>query len=187
MSNFKFGQRTPLNYDGAQSTNKLLSECVLETWLSMLSEPYASKTKAVSFKYRILLVKVNDFDLYERLEEYEKPKLLRILQEKVPVADIKDIAFVYLPKMMDNIQKEIKLNPQLVINTWPSMFAKVFLPEVLASFTRAISFIDGSLLVRVKSSLLYNTLDQQFKPILLRAMQEKLPAANIKNIVFKFG
>ncbi len=114
MSNFKFGQRTPLNYDGAQSTNKLLSDLVL--------------------------------------------------------------------KMMDNIQKEMEINPQLVVDTWPSI-----LPDIIAPFTKAISFKDGSLLVRVKNSSLFNTLDQIEKPKLLRDMQEKLPAANIKKIVFKFG
>jgi len=114
MSGFKFGQRTPLNYDGAQSTNKLLSDLVL--------------------------------------------------------------------KMMDNIQKEMEINPQLVVDTWPSM-----LPEVFAPKTKAISFVNGTLLVKVFASSLYSTLEQFEKPRLLRAMQEKLPAANIKNIVFKFG
>ena len=111
---YKFGQRTPLRYDGTQNTSKVLSEL--------------------------------------------------------------------LPQVMGKIQKAVKLSPELVLQVWPSV-----LGETMAPMTQAVSFKEGILLVKVKNSSLYSLLEQHEKPRLVSAMQKKVPAANIRNIVFRLG
>lgn len=108
MSGFR---RTPRNYDGTAITTHRISELlpkvlgriekvysdrpdlILASWPEIIGPQLATMTRAISFGYGILLVKVSNSTLYSLLSRIERPKLLRRLQERFPTAYVKDIHF----------------------------------------------------------------------------------------------
>lgn len=58
------------------------------------------------------------------------------------------------------------------------------LGEKMAPLAKPVSFAEGVLTVKVKSSTLYSLLCQHEKPRLLKKMQEKF---SIRNILFRIG
>lgn len=64
-------------------------------------------------------------------------------------------------------------------------------PEVvgakLATMTRAVSFVEGVLLVKVSNSSLHSLLFRYEKGPLLRRLRQKFPAVSITDIVFRIG
>jgi len=86
-----------------------------------------------------------------------------------------------LPEVLSKIQKYNEPDEDL-LRRWPSIIG----PN-LAKMTDAISFIDGVLTVRVKSSTLYSLLSLHEKPRLLRKLQESFPKTQVRNIIFRIG
>jgi hypothetical protein len=99
--------RTPRNYDGTKVPAKQLKELLPQfvadmkaptrdllekikgEWFLALGEKMGPLTEVVSFVDGILMVKVKSSTLYSLLCQHEKPKLLRLLQQKFPVRDMK--------------------------------------------------------------------------------------------------
>jgi hypothetical protein len=100
-------KRTPRNYDGTYLPGKNLNdllprfmaeinqkkeeprEKVFKEWLDILGEKMGSMTEIISFLDGILTVKVKSSTLYSLLCQHEKPRLLRLLQKKFSIRDIK--------------------------------------------------------------------------------------------------
>lgn len=87
-----------------------------------------------------------------------------------------------LPRLLAEIGHAHKERPDLVMLAWPEIIGKK-----LAPMTKALSFVDGILLVKVNNSTLYSLLSQQEKGRLLKSLREKFPSAGIKTIVFRLG
>lgn len=87
-----------------------------------------------------------------------------------------------LPSVMRQIGKNHEERPDLILAAWPSL-----LGVRIAPMTRAVSFIDGILTVKVKNSSLLSLLTQQELPRLLKELRAKFPNATIRNIRFLIG
>ncbi len=95
-----------------------------------------------------------------------------------PARTIKEL----LPEMLGQIQKNHIEPGENILSAWPSIIG----PN-LAKMTEAISFVDGVLTVKVKSSTLYSLLSLHEKPHLLRKLQESFPKTQVRNIFFRIG
>ncbi len=87
-----------------------------------------------------------------------------------------------LPPLLNKIGHVYHQKGELVIASWPAIIG-----PTLASMTKAVSFIDGILLVKVKNSTLHSLLSQNDKIRLLRILREKFPQIDIKTIYFRIG
>ncbi|MCP5470085.1 MAG: DUF721 domain-containing protein [Chlamydiales bacterium] len=85
-----------------------------------------------------------------------------------------------LPRVMRNIGKVYSDRPDLVLKAWPEIVG-----SKLAPMTRAISFIDGILVVHVKNSTLHSLLVQHDRPRILKSLRSKFPKTTIKSVVFR--
>ncbi len=94
---------------------------------------------------------------------------------------LKNMALL-LPKILDKIASSQDRRPDLVVAGWPEIIG-----ERLGPMTRAVSFVEGVLLVHVKNTTLYSLLAQHEKAKLLQRLQEKFPKANVRNITFRIG
>lgn len=72
--------------------------------------------------------------------------------------------------------------PDRLLETW----GKVVGAEV-ASMTRAVSFSEGKLLVKVNNSTLYSLLHNYEKGKILFRLQQLFPDVGLKNIIFRIG
>jgi len=99
-------KRTPKNYDGTQVPGKKLEDLlpqfmaafsqkrgdsrreIAEQWSEMLGEKMGPMTEVVSFFDGILTVKVKSSTLYSLLCQHEKPRLLRLLQQRFSIREI---------------------------------------------------------------------------------------------------
>ena len=95
-----------------------------------------------------------------------------------PAKTIKEL----LPEVLGKIQKNRVEPGENLIGAWPSIIG----PN-LAKMTEAVSFVDGVLTVKVKSSTLYSLLSLHEKPHLLRKLQENFPKTQVRNIMFRIG
>lgn len=87
-----------------------------------------------------------------------------------------------LPKLLSKLGKVCEERPDLIVAAWPEIVG-----SKLAPMTQAVSFVEGSLCVRVKNSTLYSLLVQHEKTRLLKSLREKFPTAAIRNIIFRMG
>lgn len=87
-----------------------------------------------------------------------------------------------LPLVLKGVQGVYQSKAELVLDAWPSIIGCR-----LSSMTRAESFIDGVLTVRVKNSTLHSLLQQHDKSRLLAKLREKFPGVPLKTIVFRIG
>lgn len=87
-----------------------------------------------------------------------------------------------LPQVLSNISEVHRDRPDLVLAAWPEVIG-----EKLASMTKAVSFCDGVLVVKVKNSTLYSLLSQHDRLRILRNLQIKFPSVTFKNVVFRIG
>jgi hypothetical protein len=87
-----------------------------------------------------------------------------------------------LPKVLLNIEKKYRKNPRSIIEAWPKVIG-----EKLASMTRVVSYNEGILIVKVKSSTLYSLLNNYEKEILLKKLQKKFSKEIIHKLIFKLG
>ena len=84
-----------------------------------------------------------------------------------------------LPRVMTNIGKVYKDRPDLVIGAWPEVVGSRLAPQA-----RAVSFTEGFLLVKVKSSTLLSLLTHD-KPRIVKSLRSKFPNTTIKSVVFR--
>lgn len=87
-----------------------------------------------------------------------------------------------LPQVLQNINRVYQNRPDLVLAAWPQIIG-----EPLAQMTQAISFIEGTLTIKVNNSTLYSLLNQYEKLNLLRVLKDKFPETMIKTIHFRLG
>lgn len=87
-----------------------------------------------------------------------------------------------LPNVLTEIHHVYKDRPDIILACWPEVVG-----QKIAPMTRAMSFQEGILTVKVKNSSLYSLLSQQEKPRILFYLREKFPSVVIKNIKFLIG
>lgn len=88
----------------------------------------------------------------------------------------------FLPKILQDIEKNYLRNPNLIFEYWPKIIGKR-----LASMTKIINFENNVLYVAIKSSTLYSILTLHEKEKILKRLQEKFSKDVIKNIIFRIG
>ncbi|MES2122727.1 MAG: DUF721 domain-containing protein [Chlamydiota bacterium] len=87
-----------------------------------------------------------------------------------------------LPKVLGEIGALHRDRPDLILASWPHIIG-----EKLAPMTKAVSFENGLLTVKVSNSTLYSLLSQHERGRLLKCLREKFPSVGIKNIHFRIG
>ena len=85
-----------------------------------------------------------------------------------------------LPRLLEEIGKIYRDRPDLVLAAWPEVIG----PK-LAAMTKALSFCNGILTVKVSNSPLYSLLNQHDKRRLIKSLRDKFPEMTIKTIVFR--
>ncbi len=87
-----------------------------------------------------------------------------------------------LPPILAKIGEGYQQRSDLILALWPEIIG----PK-LAAMTRATSFVEGVLLVKVKNSTLHSLLSQNDKHRLLHLLRQKFPHVEIKTICFRMG
>lgn len=87
-----------------------------------------------------------------------------------------------LPVILSQIGESYQDRPDLILASWPEIIG-----SNLAPMTKAMSFVDGILIVKVKNSTLHSLLSQHDKPRIISSLRQKFPKIEIKNIVFRIG
>ena len=87
-----------------------------------------------------------------------------------------------LPQILQKLGFTVEQKANLILAIWPELIG-----EKLAPMTRAISFIEGVLTVKVKNSSLYSLLAQHEKPKLIQVLRARFPSVIIRNIIFRLG
>jgi hypothetical protein len=87
-----------------------------------------------------------------------------------------------LPDVLSKISQVYNQQSDLILAMWPEIIG----PQ-LASMTKAVSFADGFLVVKVKNSTLHSLLSQNEKPRILSLLRKKFPQTEIKAISFRIG
>ena len=84
-----------------------------------------------------------------------------------------------LPEVLVDLGRNVGDSKEQIFKFWHDLVG-----EKIAPLTEPVSFIDGVLTVKVKSSTLYSLLVTHEKPRLLGRLQEKF---SIRNLVFRAG
>lgn len=92
--------------------------------------------------------------------------------------EIKQLLPFFIKKIGNRYQKR----PDLIMAAWPEVIG-----SRLSSMTRAVSFHDGFLNVKVRNSSLLSLLVQHERKRLLKELRQKFPNATIRNIQFHIG
>ena len=87
-----------------------------------------------------------------------------------------------LPTFLRAVGKKHQERPDLILAAWPEV-----LGPRLAPMTRAVSFIEGHLNIKVRNSSLLSLLVQHERKRLLKELRQKFPNATIRNIQFTIG
>jgi len=87
-----------------------------------------------------------------------------------------------LPDVLNKVCSVYQNRSDLILAAWPMIIG----PK-LAGMTRAVSFHEGILVVKVKNSTLYSLLSQNDKPRILGHLRKQFPSVEIKNILFRIG
>jgi hypothetical protein len=69
------------------------SDLILAMWPEIIGERLATMTQAISFSEGVLVVKVKNSTLHSLLSQNEKLRILNLLRQKFPHAEIKNINF----------------------------------------------------------------------------------------------
>lgn len=93
----------------------------------------------------------------------------------------KQIRFL-LPGALRAIGERHQLRPDLVLAAWPSLVG-----ERIAPMTKAESFIDGVLTIKVRNSSLLSLLAQHEKKRLLSELRKQFPRLSVQAIRFCMG
>ena len=84
-----------------------------------------------------------------------------------------------LPETVKEIRKKAGQGGEEIFRFWQELIG-----DKMGPLTEAVSFVDGVLTVKVKSTALYSLLCQHERPRLLRGLQEKFP---VRGLVFRIG
>jgi hypothetical protein len=87
-----------------------------------------------------------------------------------------------LPKVLNSICAMHRDRPDLILAAWPEIIG-----EAQSSMTKAVSFEEGILVIKVSNSTLYSLLSQHEHRRLLKSLRKKFPSVEIKNIRFRIG
>jgi hypothetical protein len=105
-------KRIPRNYNGTQTSLRQIKNLVkdvlndidenynnkpkkiIESWPKIIGDKLAPMTEVVNFKKGVLIVSVKSATLYSLFAQYEKARILKILQEKFSREIIRDIKFI---------------------------------------------------------------------------------------------
>jgi len=87
-----------------------------------------------------------------------------------------------LPSVLRSIAKRHEQRPDLILAAWPSLIG-----ERLAPMTKAVSFENGFLTIKVRNSSLLSLLAQHERSRLLKELRANFPNATIRNIRFIIG
>lgn len=87
-----------------------------------------------------------------------------------------------LPSALQKIGRCFDERPDLILATWP-----LIVGHRLAPMTKAVSFRDGVLTIKVRNSSLLSLLAQHEHARLLRELRRKFPKAKIHTIRFGIG
>lgn len=68
-------------------------DLILAAWPQIVGDKLAGMAKAVAFENGLLFVKVSNSTLYSLLSQHERGRLLKLLREKFPSVEIKNIHF----------------------------------------------------------------------------------------------
>ena len=89
-----------------------------------------------------------------------------------------DLLHLFLEKL---VQQQAYQGEQIMA-VWPEVIGGQF-----ASMTKAVSFIDGVLLVKVQNATLYSLLSQYERPRLLGLLKKRFPQTEIRALLFRIG
>lgn len=92
-----------------------------------------------------------------------------------PVKKMADL----LPDVLADLGRKTKDPREEIFRFWRELIG-----EKMAPMTEPVSFVDGVLTVKVKSSTLYSLLVTHERPRLLGRLQEKF---SIRNLIFRVG
>lgn len=101
---------------------------------------------------------------------------------KLPTATTTKNLKQLLPSVLSQIGRSHQERPDLVLAAWPTLIG-----DRLAPMTKAVSFVDGVLTIKVRNSSLLSLLAQHESPKLLKELRKKFPNVNIRNIRFFIG
>ncbi len=87
-----------------------------------------------------------------------------------------------IPSVLRKISKRYEDRPDLILASWPLLVG-----ARIASMSKADSFVDGVLTIKVRNSSLLSLLAQHERKRLLRELRAKFPNAKIRNIRFCIG
>lgn len=87
-----------------------------------------------------------------------------------------------LPKVLEKIGEVYQDRPDLILAAWPDIIG----PQ-LSTKTKAVSFINGNLLVKVTNSTTHSVLHQYDKQKILEKLRQKFPKIKINNVFFRIG
>ncbi|MFA6915212.1 MAG: DUF721 domain-containing protein [Parachlamydiales bacterium] len=87
-----------------------------------------------------------------------------------------------LPFALQKIGERFQDRPDLVLASW----ADIVGPK-LAPMTRALSFFEGVITVKVSNSTLHSLLVQHEKKRILDRLRHRFPSVPIYNVIFKLG
>lgn len=80
---------------------------------------------------------------------------------------------------MEGLRKGLQDNPETVLSAWPEVIGPAHAP-----MARAEHFSEGTLVVKVKNSILFSLLRQDKRRIIER-LRRKAPTVKICDIVFR--
>lgn len=107
----KLNSRLPRSYDGTQITTRSINDLlcnalskidvnyhqrtdlVLAAWPDIIGPQLASMTQAISFSDGFLVVKVKNSTLHSLLSQHDKPRIVKLLRQRFPTVEIKNIVF----------------------------------------------------------------------------------------------
>ncbi len=104
------------------------------------------------------------------------------MASKFPTATTSKSLRQLLPSVLRQIGRRHEERPDLILAAWPSLIG-----ERLAPMTKAVSFVDGILTIKVRNSSLLSLLAQHERAKLLKDLRRKFPNAKIHNIRFCIG
>ncbi len=84
-----------------------------------------------------------------------------------------------LPGAVREIREKAGQGREEIFRFWQELIG-----DKIGPLTEVVSFVNGVLLVKVKSSSLYSLLCQHERPRLLKRLQEKFP---VRSLVFRVG
>lgn len=87
-----------------------------------------------------------------------------------------------LTSVLTKIDKSQQNKSDLILAAWPGVIG-----SRLAPMTKAVSFVEGVLFVKVKNSTLHSLLCQHDKFKILGAYRHRFPDVTIQKIVFRIG